>query len=322
MAADVTRVRPLAEGESERLLEFARAYYGPESHQARMSRFEWLYRHNPLTQGASKDVVVAVESGGRVVGCHWKTRLAWNWDGTRVVIPSLHDLAILPEYRSGQGFPLILAALTGEPKAALLGLSAASDGIYERMKCPLVPMVRLQKIISYVRTAAGMAGLLRPRDVAHWNVPSPALIEKALRIPYAGTRCLAWTPETFAWRFFHPQGPRHCLVLLGDAEAPAGRAVFSYGRRRGAALARLVDTAVLEPSLYPSLFRAVERAMREAGVAVATAACTSQPAAQALVAMGWREQTGVTARFFCRGLSSVDLTDVWGGSYDYGYDAA
>jgi hypothetical protein len=330
MAALLTQVRPLAEGEEEKLLAFARGYYGERAHQANARRFEWLYKRNPLTAGARKDVVVATASDGRVVGCHWKTRLAWRWEDDRVVIPSLHDLHILPEYRHGYGLALVLAALAGEKKAALLGLSTMSEGIYKRMRCPEAPMARLRKVISYGRTMLGIAGWRRgvvPRE-AHreetsvWIEPPEDAIRPALQLNYAGPCHLDWTPETYRWRFFHELGPKNALVLMGKPGQPVARAVFSLGRRKGAVMARLVDAAVADPKLYAPLFRSLEWAMQKFRVAVATAVTTSEHGRDCLLAMGWRPYSeGVSSRFFLRGASTVQLGEVWGGSYDYGFDA-
>lgn len=332
MASVLITVRPMAEPDVEPLLRFAGAYYGPDSHQARRTRFEWLYRDNPLSLGPSKDVVVAATADGRVVGCHWKTRLAWRFNGQRVVIPSCHDLAILPEYRQGQGLPLVLAGLAGEQRVALLGLSPQSEGIYARMRCPEVPLVRLQKVLSYGRTALGMMGLAgcRPQESLAWRnqsipvlataTPGEDLLGAALLVPSNGDGQLEWTTGTFRWRFFHPRGPAHVLVLVGEAGSPMGRAVFSYGQRRGAVMARLVDLAAAE-SAVSGVLAATERAMRRLGVAVATAATTSQPALEWLYANGWKAQQGVSARFFLRRKEPLTVAGIWGGSYDYGYDA-
>ena len=333
MAPVLIRVRPLTEPDIEPLLRFAAGYYGPDSHQARRTRFEWLYRDNPLSLGPSKDVLVAVTGDGDVVGCHWKTRLAWRFHGQRVVIPSCHDLAILPEYRQGQGLQLILAGLAGEERAALLGLSPQSEGIYARMRCPEVPMVRLQKVLSYARTALGMTGLsrCRPKPGLAWRnkaipvvataLPDDPLLRAALLVPTAGDGSLEWTLETFRWRFFHPHGPAHVLVLVGDAAAPIGRAVFSYGQRRGAVMARLVDVAAADAAALAPVLAATEKAMRRLGVAVATAATTSQPALEWFSTHGWKPQHGVSARFFLRRQEPLTIAGIWGGSYDYGYDA-
>jgi len=316
-------------GDIDSLLQFACSYYGPRSHQAKRSRVEWLLQHNPLSKGLN-DVIVAATEEGRIIGCHWKTRLGWNWEGSDASIPSLHDLAILPEFQNGQGLQLVFAALAGEQKAGLLGLSSISDGIYNKMRCPLVPMVRFQKILSYTRVAFGMAGFrpsmpkvsgLHKRSsdgtVRLYLQPQMETIQSALALPYGGSAHQQWTAETFRWRFFHPLGPKNFLVLLGKE----GRAVCSFGVRKGALLSRVVDAAVAHPTLYPALFEAVEWSMRQLGIAVATTATTCAPAIEHLATRGWSRQEGVSSRFFLRGTSRVEMTDVWGGSYDYGFDA-
>lgn len=333
MAPVLKAVRPFADGDLEALLRFAAAYYGPDSHQARRTRFEWLYRENPLSQGPSKDLIVAVTESGEIAGCHWKTRLPWRFLGERAVIPSLHDLAILPEYRQGQGLPLVLAALAGEQRAALLGLSPTSEAIYQRMRCPEVPMQRFEKVLSYVRTSLGMMGLARPRrsetlilrneaiSLQASANPGDTMLRDALAIPSAGPCGLDWSMDSFRWRFFHPLGPQHVLVLQGPESAPTARAIFSYGLRRGAVMARLVDVAVAEPGGLSEILSAVECTLRRLGVAVATAATTSRAAHAWFFAHGWKTQQGVSARFFLRSKEGMPEAEIWGGSYDYGYDA-
>jgi hypothetical protein len=128
--------------------------------------------------------------------------------------------------------------------------------------------------------------------------------------------------DTFRWRFFHPHGPRHALVTLEERGNVRARAVFSYGWRRGAPLARWVDAAAEDIALYGPLVEAAEWAMRKAGVAVATAAATALPALEALRERGWAVQTGVESRFHAPGGECPGLEDIWGGCYDYGYDAS
>lgn len=338
-------VRPAAPKDLDALLRFTRLYYGPASSQAKPCRIEWLFQHNPHSLGVGAGLLVAVREN-EIVGSHWKMRLPWNIGGERIIVPSPHDLALLEPYRQAAGsavppgLQLALGVLDRERQAALLGLSPASETIYGRFQCQRVPMVRMQKLLSPVRAAFGVAanklGLQRTavlhgsaddrlrtgRTMRLLAIPDANDLNSALELPYRGGCQPAWDLDTYRWRFFHPMGPKHCLLLLIDHGETVGRIVFSFGLRRGAVMARIVDGAVRELRFYPELLDATETAMRRLNVAVTTVATTCLAAVDHLACRGWKVQLGVESRFFIRPLRLLDFSDLWGGAYDYGFDAA
>ncbi len=62
--------------------------------------------------------------------------------------------------------------------------------------------------------------------------------------------------------------------------------------------------------------------MRRLGVDIATNATTCVAAHRCLAERGWKVQLGVSSRFFARPVRPLDLSDLWGGVYDYGFESA
>src|SRR5207248_11795518 len=104
--------RGLAPGEEDAYISFAKKIWGAGSFQAHPPSLKWLYKANPNSRGMQSDLLVLWDEN-KIVGAHHRLRLPWRIGGQRITMPALHDLAVLPNYRKGEGLQLILAALAG-----------------------------------------------------------------------------------------------------------------------------------------------------------------------------------------------------------------
>jgi hypothetical protein len=176
-----------------------------------------------------KDLLVMFD-GAKIVGAHHRMRIPWSIDGQQAIVPSFHDLYVLPSHRTGQGSQLVLAALGGEANAALFGLSGVSDQIYARMRLPIVPLIWLDKWRFPVRAGFQYVGsrlgrrARQPRsevlqgerriggfDVSWTHKPTTEQFAAALHLVPAKPVFPDWNAATYAWRFFHDSGPDNSL---------------------------------------------------------------------------------------------------------------
>lgn len=321
-------------------LHFARRAWGANSPQASPRRLDWLYSANPVTQGIGRDLIV-LRQGDRIIGAHHRMRIPWNIRGERRIVGSLHDLAVLPEYRTGGGLQLILAALAREPHVALFGLSEAADQIYQRMKVPSVPVWWLQKLRNPVRIAAQMAAArldfppprfpaLKPDHLTQSEfailstpAPSDSEINAALSLHPEAEAFPDWDAATFRWRYFHPLGPRNLLFLARNGSSTTARAIISLGVRNAVLTARIVELLATQASAIPPLLAAIEKSLREMRVPLAFAVTGSQTVLDALKASGYKlraHQPG--ARWFAQKRAEAPA-NFWvsGGAWDFGCDS-
>jgi hypothetical protein len=330
----------LTSSELPAYLEFARLAWGADSPQASPSRIEWLYSANPVTQGMERDLLV-LRQGDRIIGAHHRMRIPWSIRGERMIVPSLHDLAVLPEYRTGGGLQLILAALAREAHVALFGLSEAADQIYQRMRVPTVPLWWLQKLPKPMRVVAQMAAarldfppprfpVLKPDgfsqgDIEILSTPSPSNseIQAALALRPETEAFPDWDISTFRWRYFHPLGPRNVLFLARKNNSRLARAVVSLGVRNAVFTARIVELLSLEDSAVAPLLAAIEGSLDRLRVPLTFAVTGSQSILEALKSAGYKlraNQPG--ARWFAQKKPSAPAKFwVSGGAWDFGCDS-
>jgi hypothetical protein len=335
----------LSPSELPAYLDFARRAWGAGSPQASPRRLEWLYSANPVTQGMERDLLV-VRQGDRIIGAHHRMRIPWNIRGERLIVPSLHDLAVLPEYRTGGGLQLILSALAREPHVALFGLSEAADQIYQRMRVPPVQLWWLQKLRNPLRIAVQMAAsrldFPPPRlpaankavfgldhfarsdlEIISSSTPSDSEIESALSLRPEAEAFPDWDASTFRWRYFHPLGPRNLLFLARKNNATLARAVVSLGVRNGVLTARIVELLSREDSAIAPLLSAVERSLDRLRVPLAFAVTGSEQVLKNLQSLGYKlraSQPG--ARWFAQKKTAAPASFwVSGGAWDFGCDS-
>ncbi|MBX3739285.1 MAG: hypothetical protein KF715_21535 [Candidatus Didemnitutus sp.] len=283
-------------GEAKRELDylvFARASFGPQAYQASPNYLRWLYDEAPLSRGRTRDFHLAVDAGGRVVGCIHVQRMPWRWLGTEIAVAAPQNTMVLAEHRkSGAGGLLSAQAIFGEKHVLVPGTHEAWAGGMRRLgyadldTCwraswlrPVAAGVQLawKRIRPNSSTSVGWFSddetkrgqtkgfawrLWQPREAGevadHAAYANQAWPDDAAFAQW-------WNPEVMFWRFFHPCGPAHRVLELRQEGAIAGFAMVSLGRRHGLAVARVVDWRVQDEQALAVLLSLVRAAARRAG---------------------------------------------------------
>ena len=90
-----TECRSIRPGETPAYLEFARLAWGNDSPRSGSESPVMAVRSQSEYAGIERDLLVLTE-GKRIVGAHHRMRVPWCVNGQRLVLPSLHDLSVLP----------------------------------------------------------------------------------------------------------------------------------------------------------------------------------------------------------------------------------
>lgn len=342
--------RGLTAAEQTAYLQFAQKAWGTSKDwpQARPSFLSWLYRENPNTLGMERDLLVLVHDD-RIVGAHHRMRIPWRLNGKSAIVPSLHDLAVLPEYRAAAGeqklmppgLRIMLAALEKEAHVALFGMAPVADTIYERLRVPSIKIYWMARVRSRIRAgveyAASRVGLSlhAPRplgratfkfaDLEIARIPDPTDDEslEALSIPAGASSFADWDLASFRWRFFHPIGPANVLLLARRNSLPVGRALISLGLKNGVYVGRVVDLLFQDAECLQALIAETDRVLADAGAPAGLAVTSSEEVARRFLAAGWAyRKQAVGARWFSgRGVERPRDFWICGGAWDYGCDA-
>ena len=334
-----TECRSIRPRETPAYLEFARLAWGKDSPQADPNRLSWLYEANPNTLGIDRDLLVLAD-GRRIVGAHHRMRNPWSVNGQPLILPSLHDLSVLPEYRHGGGLQLILAALAGESHVALFGLSQDADRIYERMRVPAIPLTWLYKIRSSVRFGLQFAGSrvglriygsqshrkeieVEEHLVLRTATPEDSEIAEGLRIKANAVIYPDWNVASYRWRFFHKLGPENFMLLLKREGEVVGRAVISLGVRKGVGVGRIVELVFADTRALAAILHVVDQSLDDLHIPLAFAVLNSECALQALLRKGWKvRKEHIGSRWFSRkGQTRPHDLAIQGGVWDFGCDA-
>lgn len=335
------RIVPATEVGPQAIVRFARAVYGPHAHQAREAYHTWLYEANPACPEGLGHMVVAVDEQGEVVGFVDRMVQTWNVAGRHAAIPAICDLALSPSHRKGgTGLRLILAGTRGVDHAFVNGSNPNSSPLFRSLKYQeLHGAVWSRKMLAPLRGVAGHAAfrllghprtppdLRKARTSAPWHctqAPDAALcgaLVQRLNAHPAAVK-LHWTPASFAWRFFHPLGPRHVLVHDAGQE---NFMLLSVGVHKGVAIARPVAYRHASPADLDHLLRATIEAARSVGCDMLLAFTLVKEEAERMRAAGFRDRRPAPGTFFHhRRRSDADLfAGAWvqGCASDLGLEA-
>jgi len=262
---------------------FAESAYGRGAYQASPAYLSWLYRERP------EDLLVAVTDAEEVVGCVHKLRLPWLVGRETIDVAAVHNWMVLPAHRGGTGLRLFLAALAPERHAFVPGSGPASAAIHDKLRGQEAPVAwyrwpllawNLEAVRAGLRglwsgqrarrrraeeTATRLSPLAARSGLGLTASPDPddvARIAGTLaRSPTEGARP-RWSPETTAWRFFAPEGPRHlALGTPGWDEV----ALLSLGWRHRLLVGRIVELRARSPEGVRDLVAASGRILAGAG---------------------------------------------------------
>ncbi|MEZ4288858.1 MAG: GNAT family N-acetyltransferase [Polyangiales bacterium] len=267
---------------------FAERNFGANSYQARESFLQWLYIDDPHAASDYKDFLVGV-ANERVVGCMHKMRISWRIDGVEVSVPAVHDLMVDPEYRSGLGAMLMLAALRKEEHAFIAGTVGDVSLMYEKIGCQPLQTFWGRRMLSPLSGALSWAitkarrgsddGVRLPSGLREnggtsmliTTAPTDAelkAIANAMQKRRSNTPSPAWSSETLRWRFFSEHGPKHLLVLSDGEDGFADFLIFSLGPHHGLSVVRLLEASTSTSQNFASLLNAHTKTLRQFGAHV------------------------------------------------------
>lgn len=300
--------------------------FGSEGYQHMGRYLEWLYRRNPAGRGTA-DCLIARQDDA-VVGCMHRLMLPLrSREGDLLAV--LHNHFVAEAVRSGPGVLLLRRAVKDVAAGFAPGVQAPLDQVYRRLAFvehqgawlmrPLAP------IRAAVQLAAGRVRASAPLRIDMDDVqkrcpemlvtatPDDAMVDRlceAMRRDQADAVSVDWTRALVRWRYFDPAGPRHLMALCRDS---GGMAVIALGRRRGLAVARLLELTQVDGR---ALARVV-RVMRAAGAVLALTFTTKEAVAEQAMRAGWRRRDNGTFSFRT---PTVPLV-LGAGASDVGFEA-
>ena len=334
----MTRIAGLNSLDSIEYRAFALRAWSDTPIKASAEFLSWLYVKNPRTKGSTKDLLIA-DLDGRIIGAQHRMRLDWSngresWEGV-----SLHDLYVDEASRSGTGLKLILQAQAGQEFVLAAGLSDEAELIFERLGGDLVELrwqhkriIRPLALLNTLAALTGFGGARAKEDQARRITtkgfdtlvsprPTDDQIRRVLTIPARGTS-VAWTTDTYRWRFFDPDAPSSILVSMEKGDDQVGRAVITLGVRKRVPVARIVDGAITEHFGWAAWAEGVSHTIDSLGVPIALSVTSSHEAGHALENAGWQDRrTPPTARLMTRRSNETSELNIWGGSWDFGFDS-
>lgn len=280
--------------------KFAEAEFGRGCYQAEPDYIDWLYKENPHSLGFRDFSIGVVDD--RVIGCIHKMYLPWKIGGERIRVPSLHNLMMTGEYRSGGGFWLLKRSLNQEQHAVIPSSLPPLSIVYRQMKCQLVPVRWFRKIVRPVSGAARMLlnrvrhtpnaeirRLYGARTISGCSVSTEPNADQLNRLAEAlsasqGSDHVEWNQEMVRWRFFHPKGPLHGYVDLGS---PNKFALVSLGPRDGLGVGRLIFIAPASSGVQS--VSKISQILKAAGAHAVLAMTAHNAVADSLLASGFSQ---------------------------------
>lgn len=301
--------------------------WGPGCRQADPRYLRWAHK-NPIVQPKGRHAIWLGVQDRSVIGCIHTMRLPWRVGDSLVDFPTLHDWLVAPEHRTGIGTMLLTNALRGERHAFIPAAAGELEQVYQALRCepadsmwfhrvlrPAAGALRfgLQKLLSQRAEAIPQPRLrvAKPRQVGDFQltIGADASLQAALleRLhadpPRSAGAWPCWSAESFAWRFFDPDGPWH-LVLHDDGVKTFSRGrgvknfcLLSVGVRHGLAIGRLMLTAFTDFDAFDRLTAAAQQVVAELGGHVLLAFTLDPRQRVALARAGWRVRPGPPSFF-------------------------
>ncbi|MRR54713.1 MAG: hypothetical protein EG822_09415 [Deltaproteobacteria bacterium] len=281
---------------------FAQNQFGIGSYQSSENYLKWLYCENPHSRGYS-DLIVGILEDGRVIGFIHKMRLPWKVEGETVLFPSLHNLVVKQEFRSGAGFWLMKKSIHGEEHALIPGVVQPLSTAYIEMRCQPMPSSWFKFVLSPFSAFVALGfhrltgkcffrnrfALPLNRNIGDFRVTKSPEVSELEQIAHylnsaSGANHIVWDADLVRWRFFHELGPKHALIrhLKNTDEF----AVVSFGQRSGLNIARIIvvsDGFILDTGLYSFL----KNEVKKAGASALFFMTTKQHVAAAMVQRGF-----------------------------------
>ncbi|MCK4774938.1 MAG: GNAT family N-acetyltransferase [Candidatus Krumholzibacteria bacterium] len=324
---------------------FAERMYGRESYQTSEAYINWLYRENPHGPDLQKDFKVGVTDNERVVGCIHKMRLPWRVAGERVDVPAVHNLMVDPKYRKGLGFMLTMASFGSERHALIPAVDGPLADAYDKLGLQPIRVEWYRRVLKPLSGALQLTSrkLLGRGGGPRWFeaddtesrcsdgcsvrvAPPKELIEQVSALTHQthrGQTSPEWSVELVSWRFFHPEGPRHLLVYLTEADELSDFLILSLGPRRGVNVGRIVAASVRGASQLETLLRAGIRTLKNHGCVVLLTYCADPGLNEMFTRLGWNGMARTPRSFFYHQTKSARFESyaLMGAAGDFGFEA-
>lgn len=326
---------------------FAAREWGPGCRQADPRYIRWAHS-NPLPPPAGRSVIWLGVQGPAVIGCIHSMRLAWRVGGELVGFPTLHDWLVAPDFRGGLGTMLLTTALRKEPHAFIPAAAGELEQVYRALRCEPANSSWFRQVL---RPASGALrfGLQRALGERGGLVPRPrlrrpkprrygefqleieasaalqgALRERLERVDHAGAGAWPeWSAESFAWRFFAPEGPRHLVLHETRAGRVESFCLLSLGVRHGLAIGRFMEAAFADAEAFARLARAAQRALTDLGAHVLLAFTCDPNQRIAFARAGWHQRPGPPSFFshFPRSQRFGGVSGAGSSIADFGFES-
>jgi len=262
---------------------FADCEYGKDCYQGTENYLRWLYYENQCSRGY-EDLLVGILDDGRIIGFIHKMRLPWNINGEITNFPSLHNLVVQKEFRSGAGFWLLKKSIYGEAHALIPGVVQPLSSAYSEMKCQQIQSKWFRQVLSpfmvglalcyYKLTGKYLFNkkfvLSERLNSNNYSVTGSPEIDDLEKIAFylnntSGNDHVVWDTELVRWRFFSKLGPKHIYIKF--TKYVDAFSIVSLGQRSGFNIARII---VASDQLFQAdgVLMLLQKIMRKIGVTV------------------------------------------------------
>ena len=322
---------------------FACDNFGQEAYQGTEGYIRWLYDENPCTVRGETGMVVAVtDEDNAVVGCLHTMQLEWRIHGRVHAVPTVHDIMVSEDHRTGLGAMLLMKSIGDTRYAFVAGATPPFTAVYRELGWHKMRVSWYRRILTPLRTAmqllAGRTGVGRSpaiyfQDVSigsggwTWTTcPGNGTLEcVAHRLNRRGENKVAptWTTKQLYWRFFHPFGPRHLMIYRGGDAEIEDFCILSLGPRKGLALARVVEIAARSQKDLADLLDEIDKCIREFGAHALSIYCGSRELNIMYESLGWKNMTTSPDSYFFSNNSMAATTEYStnGSAADIGFEA-
>jgi hypothetical protein len=316
--ADI-RVVPYESTWFESYRTLAEREWGRGCRQANPEFLRWAHK-NPIAPPKGRSAIWLGVQEQTVIGCIHTMRLPWRVGDELVDFPTLHDWLVAPEHRTGVGTMLLTTALRGERHAFIPAAAGELEQVYEALRCEPADSMWFRHVL---RPTAGALRFGLQKALKRSEVPRPrlrlpppghygefaltigadaslqaALLERLHRDPPTDAGAWPhWSAESFAWRFFDPEGPWHLVLHEGRGSRVENFGLLSVGVRHGLAIGRLMLASFTNFESFDRLARAASRVLTPVGVHVLLAFTLDPRQRVAFARAGWRTRPGPRSFF-------------------------
>ncbi len=294
------KISPYLDQDFDEYSIFAKKEFGGNPQQSSKNYIQWLYKDNPYARDDYENFLVAKDEKKQIIGFIHKTILPWKIDGKKVMIATLHDLMMSPDYRDGSGvivlmrsfkneFACIVPGAVGDLRLGYLRLGHKEIQSYWFRRI-LNPLKLLQTLVTSKLGLNAHYSWLKSNFTTQYKeltaTSSPSteqLIQLAGKLkeqdecePY-----LDWNVELLKWRYFSERGPKHLLI----EDTNNNFSIISFGLRHGVPVARILE---ISNKCSPTFLKNVLTLSRKVGACMIMGYSTKKSYKVALAQIDWQ----------------------------------